>query len=93
MLAPGSWNEVRVLKHLRVDLPEGSDLDTEKRDTDSLQEDLLEEAAGIHLKPFRKKNSKRAIPPWSQALRKYVRKRVETSEVRLTPCSASPFTR
>ena len=51
--------------------------------TDYALEDLLEEAAGIHLKPIRKKNSQRGIPPWSQALRKYVRRRVETSAIQI----------
>jgi hypothetical protein len=84
MLAPGAWNDCRVLKDLHLDLPEGSTLYADKIYNDYAYEDLLQEAAGISLKPLRKKNSKRAVPPWVTALRKYVRKRVETTGSQIT---------
>jgi hypothetical protein len=79
MLAPGSWNDVRVLKHLALDLPEGSKLYADRIYTDYGYEDLLKEVAGLLLVPLRKKNSTRAVPPWVRFVRQYVRKRVETT--------------
>jgi len=39
----------------------------------------LKDVAGLLLVPLRKKNSTRAVPPWVTFVRKYVRKRVETT--------------
>ncbi len=84
LLAPGAWNDCRVLKALRLDLPEGSTLYADKIYNDYVYEDFLQEAAGIRLKPLRKKNSKRAVPPWVPALGNYLRKRVETTGSQIT---------
>ena len=35
-------------------------------------------AVGLHLAPFRTKNSKRAIPPWATSWRQHVRQAIET---------------
>ena len=84
LLAPGSWNDVRVLKHLHLDLPEGAKIHADRVYPDSGDEDLLKEVAGIRVVPLRKKNSKRAVPPWVEFVRKDVRKRVETTASQIT---------
>jgi hypothetical protein len=40
---------------------------------------LLKAVDHIHLLPMRKKNSKRALPPYSSFVQNYHRKRVETA--------------
>jgi hypothetical protein len=77
-LAPAAMADVRALKLFRFDLPEGSTVHADKAYTDYLQEDLLHQAAEIDLLPCRKKNSKRAVPPFVAYLQEYARKRVET---------------
>jgi hypothetical protein len=78
-LAPGATNDCRVLKQFDLDLPSGSTIYADKSYNDYGYEDLLKEAADISLSPLRKKNSKRAVECWSTFLRKYFRKRVETT--------------
>jgi hypothetical protein len=84
MLAPGAWNDVRMLKHLSLDLPKGSQIYGDRIYTDYEQEDLLQEAAELELAPLRKKNSTRAVAPWVTFVRKYVRRRVETTASQIT---------
>jgi hypothetical protein len=84
MLAPGAWNDVRVLKHLNLDLPEGAKLYADRIYTDYAFEDLLKDIAGIQLLPLRKKNSTRKVEPWVEAVQKHTRKRVETSASQIT---------
>jgi hypothetical protein len=62
-LTPGSYSDVRALKTFAFDVPEGSHIYADKAYNDYEMEDVLVEAAEIHLSPIRKKNSKRALPP------------------------------
>lgn len=80
MLVPGSESDVAVLKQLNFSLPPGAICYGDKIYNDYKYEDLLKEAAGIILKPIRKKNSKRAEGD-SIARRtvNYTRKRIETT--------------
>jgi len=77
-LTPRRFSDVRGLGTYRFDLPPGSVVYADKAYCDYGIEDALE-AAGIHLKPLRKKNSKRQYPPWEVYLQYAYRKRVETS--------------
>jgi hypothetical protein len=79
VLAPGAMSDCRVLKGFDLDLPSGSGIYADKGYNDYDYEDLLEEAADINLNPLRKKNSKRAVAPWTTFLRKHFRRRVETT--------------
>jgi hypothetical protein len=79
ILAPGAMNDCRVLKQFDLDLPPGSAIYADKSYNDYDYEDLMNDAADISLSPLRKKNSKRPITCWSSFLRKYFRKRVETT--------------
>ena len=83
ILAPGAMNDCRVLKQFDLDLPSGSTIYADKSYYGYDYENLVEEAADINLNPLSKKNSKRPIACWSSFLRKYFRKRVETT-ARLT---------
>jgi Transposase DDE domain len=77
-LVAGSEADVTVFKDLRLDLPEGSVICADKAYTDYHYEDLLKEAASLHLKAQRRKNSKRAMPMWEEFLSKPIRKYIET---------------
>jgi hypothetical protein len=78
ILTPGAHSDVRALKSFQLDLPEGSWIDTDKAYNDYDLEDMLLEAAAIQLCPMRKKNSTRAVPPWTAYVQHYYRKKIET---------------
>lgn len=77
-LTPGAVADVNALHVFTFDLPEGSTVYADSAFTDYTVEDILA-AAGIHLSPFRKKNSKRPVPPWIAYLQARGRKMVETA--------------
>ena len=56
----------------------GAQLTGDKAYNDYDVEDVLEDA-GIHLRPLRKKNSKRPLPPWVTYLMSSYRKLIETT--------------
>jgi hypothetical protein len=70
---------VRTLKVFQFDLPEGSTIYADKAYNDYLIEDMLLETAHIRLLPFRKKNSKRAVPGYVYYLQNTHRKMIETT--------------
>ena len=76
-LAAASEADVKLLKELGLDLPEGSIIYADKGYTDYHYEDLLEEV-GLHLKAQRKKRSKRPMPAWEEFLSKPIRQYIET---------------
>lgn len=78
-LTPGSAADVRGLGMFNFDLPENSTVYGDSAYTDYGIEDMLEESAGIYLRPSRKKNSKRAVPPYTAYLQSRARKTVETA--------------
>jgi hypothetical protein len=78
MLSPGSFFDGAGLYAFDFDLPEGSLVVGDKSFNNYLIEDLLE-LAGIRLSPFRKKNSKRSVPPWVHYLQFHYRKMIETT--------------
>jgi hypothetical protein len=67
------------LKYYAYELPDGSIIYADKAYNDYAIEDLLQEVDHITLMPIRKKNSKRALPPYSAFVQCYHRKRVETA--------------
>jgi DDE family transposase len=77
-LTPGSYSDVRALKTFQFDVPEGSHIDADKAYNDYEMEDVLLEAADIHLSSIRKKNSKRTLPPYIAYVQHYYRKMIET---------------
>jgi len=80
LIAPGSVSDLAVLKQPDFSLPAGSICYADKIYNDYSFEDLLSEAAGISLKPIRKKNSVRVEGDFifRRALA-HTRKRVETA--------------
>lgn len=78
MLSPGSFFDGTGLYAFDFDLPEGSQVVGDKAYNNYVVEDLLK-PAGIHLSPFRKKNSKRPVPPWIHYLQFHYRKMIETT--------------
>jgi hypothetical protein len=77
-LTPGSYSDVRALKTFQFDVPDGSRIYADKAYNDYGIEDVLVEAADIHLSPIRKKNSTRAVPPYIAYVQHYHRKMIET---------------
>jgi len=84
VLLPGHTNDNPAFKQFNLDLPEGAVIYADKEYTDYGYEDLLLEAAGIHLKPLRKKNSKQPFAPCIVYIQERVRKRIETSFSQIT---------
>lgn len=78
LMAPGKYDDKTVFKAFDLDIPQGAVIYQDRGYTDYASEDFLA-SVGITLKPLRKKNAKRSIPPWERFLRAYRRKRVETS--------------
>jgi hypothetical protein len=62
-LTPGSYSDVHALPTFALAVPEGSHMYADKADNDDEMEDVLLEAAEMHLSPLRKKNSHRTLPP------------------------------
>jgi DDE family transposase len=76
-VAAASEADVKLLKELGLDLPEGSIICADRGYTDYHYEDLLKEV-GLHLKAQRKKRSKRPMPVWEEFLSKPIRQYIET---------------
>jgi hypothetical protein len=77
-LSPGSLHDGKGLDGFDFDLPEGSQVVGDKAYNNYAVEDMLA-VAGIKLSPFRKKNSKRPVPPWVYYLQFHYRKMIETT--------------
>ena len=78
-LTPGSFGDIDALKYYAYELPEGAIIYADKAYNDYEIEDFLKEVDHIQLIPMRKKNSKRALPPYISFVQSYHRKRVETA--------------
>jgi len=77
-LSPGAYSDTNALKVFGFDLPEGSQVTGDKAYTDYVIEDTMNEAK-VYLKPLRKSNSKRPVPPWIHYLMSSYRKMIETT--------------
>jgi hypothetical protein len=77
-LTPGSFGDVEALHYFSFDLPAQALIYGDKAYNDYEIEDLLREVDHITLQPIRKKNSKRALPPYVEFVQHYQRKMVET---------------
>jgi len=78
LLSPGSFHDSTGLYGFDFDLPTGSQLIGDKAYNNYAVEDMMA-VAGIQLLPFRKKNSKRPVPPWIAYLQFHYRKMIETT--------------
>lgn len=78
-LTPGSHSDLRALDYFSFDLPEGATLYGDKAYNDYVLEDELAAGAQVALLPIRKRNSKRAVPPYVAFVQHYVRKAIETT--------------
>jgi hypothetical protein len=78
VLTSGNFSDTSGLELFAFDLPEGSLLVGDKAYNYYLVEDLLDEA-GIQLRPLRKKNTTRPLPPWMHYLQTVYRQAVETA--------------
>lgn len=78
-LTPGSQSDVAHLDQFDFNLPPGSTVYADKAYNHYLIEDCLLADGQITFLPFRKRNSKRPLPPWQRFLQHHYRKIVETS--------------
>jgi Transposase DDE domain len=78
-LTHGGLGDVEALKHYIFDVPAGSIVYADRAYNDYEIEDLLQEMEHIQLIPMRKKNAKRALPPYVTLVQHYYRKMVETA--------------
>jgi hypothetical protein len=78
-LTHGGFGDVDALKYYTYELPDGAIIYADKAYNNYEIEDLLKEVDHIQLIPMRKKNSKRALPPYISFVQSYHRKRVETA--------------
>ncbi|MGH9857003.1 MAG: IS982 family transposase [Acidobacteriota bacterium] len=77
-LTCGAFSDTAGLELFDFDLPEGSIIIGDKAYNYYAIEDQLAEH-GIELRPIRKINSLRQLPPWTQYLQHYYRKAIETA--------------
>jgi len=78
-LTHGGFGDVDALKYYAYELPDSSIIYADKAYNDYEIEDLLKAVEHMQLIPMRKKNSKRALPPYISFVQSYHRKRVETA--------------
>ena len=78
-LTYGSFGDVEALQDYTFDVPAGAIIYADKAYNDYEIEELLKEIDHIQLLPMRKKNSKRALPPYISFVQHYHRKRIETA--------------
>jgi hypothetical protein len=78
-LTCGSFGDVEALPYYPFDIPAGAIIYADKAYNDYEIEDLLKEIDRMQLLPMRKKNSKRALPPYGSFVQHYHRKRIETA--------------
>lgn len=82
-LMPGADNDTGALQWYQFDLPAGARIVGDKAfNVYGIEDDLAR--IDIALCPLRKKNSKRAIPPWETYLRELARKYIETTNSLIT---------
>ena len=75
----GSFADVKALKAMSVDLPQGSSLFGDSGYTCYELEDLFAQCEKVELQICRKSNSKRKDEPYQVFLKNYFRKRIETT--------------
>jgi hypothetical protein len=78
-LTHGGFGDVDALKYYAFDLPAGSIVYADRAYNDYEIEDLLKAVEHLQLLPMRKKNSKRALPPYVTFVQHYYRKMIETA--------------
>lgn len=76
---PGSASDVAHLQDFDFDLPAGATVYADAIYNHYLIEDCLADDGQLTFLPFRKKKSKRPLPPWQRFLQHHYRKIVETS--------------
>jgi hypothetical protein len=77
-LTPGSCSDTKAYPRYDFDLQDNAWVTCDKAYCDYDVEDALTEA-GIRIRPMRKKNSKRPVPPWVFYLQSTYRKVIETT--------------
>lgn len=77
-LTEGSLGDVEGLQFFDFDLPPDSEILADKAYNHYEIEDILAEAS-LELRPIRKKNSLRPLPPWKEYLDQHYRKIIETA--------------
>jgi hypothetical protein len=77
-LTAGAFSDTRGLEVFEFDLPQGAFVIGDKAYNHYVIEDQLGEC-GLELRPIRKKNSHRKLPPWIEYLQHQYRQMIETA--------------
>lgn len=77
-LTPGSYSDTRALRAYAFDLPQGAQVIGDRAYNNYELEEALA-LAGLRLTPLRRRNSRRAVPPWEAYLRQLYRRTIETT--------------
>lgn len=83
-IVAGSLADITAFKGMNIDLPEGSNLYADSAYTDYQVEDLYKECENINLLIERRSNAKRKDNPALAFIKKYMRKRIETTFSEIT---------
>ena len=83
-ICAGSYHDITAFKSMNIDLPPQSELFADSAYTDYKLEDYYKELELIHLLAVRKSNSKRPDCPAMEFIKKYMRKRIETTFSEIT---------
>jgi hypothetical protein len=83
-IAAGSLADITAFKGMNIDLPEGSTLYGDSAYTEYEIEDLFKECEKVDLLIERKSNAKRKDSPALAFIKKYMRKRIETTFSEIT---------
>jgi hypothetical protein len=78
-LTPGGFGDGDALQYEAYELPDGASIYADKAYKDSVIEDFLKEVDHMALRPMRKKNAQRALPPEVSFVQQYSRTMVETA--------------
>lgn len=78
-LTPGGRSDTRAMKQFQFNLPTESVVIGDKAYNDYDFEDLLSDAAGIDLRPLRRKDSTREEPAYVEFIQHTYRKQIETT--------------
>jgi len=83
-ITAGSIHDITAFQSMNIDLPVGSELFADSAYTDYELEEYYKELEQIYLLVERKSNSKRADTPAMKFIKKYMRKRIETTFSEIT---------
>lgn len=90
-VSPGSMHDLEGLRHMNLDLPEGSTLWGDKAYQSQDEAQFLQDAGRLRLIALRRSNSREPLPPCLVFLCQTIRQTVETAFGEITKCAPAHF--